>query len=378
MMQPASMKLNVNIRVLVEYLNSSAEQVFKDTVVGEVSLDNLRRIVYGLDGIDLQRTDVLTFEHEFVPNELVKEIESEGFNVQPNSSALQYAQNKILMRQKMDQIQEKCRLVKNPKYAVVRNPKEATAFANANDLKHLVVKTPTGGYDGKGVVFIDSKSVNEIQTHFTQFPELLVEEKLDFDMEISCLIARSQTETKVYPITQTIQENGVCRTTITPAPKLNDQERQIAREIGSSIADSLDVKGILAVEMFYKNGEFYINELAMRPHNTGHWTIDGAVTSQFENHIRAVLDLPLGSTEKISDNFTVMQNILGSNLSDLTDVLPDVLMKHTDLKIELYGKEIRKGRKLGHINISGDDYLKLIEIAKTASDLFEGVNNDRI
>jgi 5-(carboxyamino)imidazole ribonucleotide synthase len=283
------------------------------------------------------------------------------------------------MRKKLTQLGIPC-----PKFASVRNEQDIIKFFDVTQAQELVLKLPTGGYDGKGVARIKTASDNPIQEWLNLCDELLLEEMVNFKYEVSAVVARSSKgEVQAYEVVQTNQVDGVCKTVIAPAPELSAEVAAKATEIAVQIASELDVVGILAVEMFYVvpevNGQvgasetFLVNELAMRPHNTGHWTIDGAVTSQFENHIRAVLGLKLGDTSRLNNqHFTVMQNILGSKRRQLSEALEAALAHNPQARINLYGKEIREGRKLGHINISGPDLGELLEDSKWIAELFEG------
>ena len=244
-----------------------------------------------------------------------------------------------------------------------------------------MVKTSRGGYDGKGVRVVTSP--DDVADWFAAVadggPQLLVEEKVPFTRELAALVARRPSgEVRPWPVVESIQRDGVCSEVIAPAPGLSAGLDARAREIAATVAEGLDVTGVLAVELFEVPGPdgaptVLVNELAMRPHNSGHWTIDGAVTSQFEQHLRAVLDLPLGAAEPTA-TWTVMANVLGSTLDELTDALPDVLAAFPEARVNLYGKGIRPGRKLGHVNVSGDDLDEVRRRAVAAAALLRGEN----
>lgn len=209
-------------------------------------------------------------------------------------------------------------------------------------------------------------------------PTLLVEEKVPFARELAVLVARSPSgEVRTWPVVESVQRDGVCAEVVAPAPGLTAAEAERAREVATRIAERLDITGVLAVEMFEVRGaegsepEILVNELAMRPHNSGHWTIDGSVTSQFEQHLRAVLDLPLGDTAPTAP-WTVMVNVLGSGLDELTDALPGVLGQFPDARVNLYGKAVRPGRKLAHVNVSGTDLDDVRSRARAAAALLRG------
>lgn len=365
MMAPAASELGVNLRVLVENAHTSAAQVVVDAPVGSAhEPESIRSLVQG--------ASVLTFEHEHVPNDLLKELIAEGVSVQPSPEALIQAQDKIIMRQRLSAAGLPC-----PPWRALSTDK-GTAHKELDSFiaefgPEVVVKTSRGGYDGKGVRIVSSAL--EVTDWFEGVeaggPALLVEQKVPFTRELAVLVARRPSGQAVtWPVVESIQENGACAQVIAPAPNLSEADTVRAREIALSVANGLDVTGVLAVEMFETRDEsgvtsIFINELAMRPHNSGHWTINGSVTSQFEQHLRAVLDLPLGSTETTA-RWTVMANVLGSTLEDLTDALPNVYAQFPQAKVNLYGKEPRPGRKLGHVNVSGDD-LEEVRAAALAS-----------
>ena len=204
---------------------------------------------------------------------------------------------------------------------------------------------------------------------------LLAEERVDFRRELSALVARSPSgQAAAYPVVASTQKDGICHEVIAPAPDLDADLAGAAQAIALRIAGELGVVGVLAVEMFEtRDGRVLVNELAMRPHNTGHWTQDGAVTSQFENHLRAVMDLPLGSPAPRA-RWTVMVNILGGEAQTgrLYDGYPHALARDPLLRVHLYGKDLRPGRKVGHVNAYGDDLDDCLERARHAAAWFRG------
>ena len=371
MMVPGAAELGVSLRVLVESDTSSAAQVVVDAPVGQASdADAIRALATG--------ANVLTFEHEHVSNDLLRELIAEGVSVQPGPHALLQAQDKIVMRTRLTEMGVPC-----PAWAALsRRPEEAREQLAAFIAEHgpeVVVKTARGGYDGKGVrvVSLIDDVADWIESAAAGGPELLVEQKVPFSRELAVLVARRPSgQAECWPVVESIQRNGVCSEVIAPAPNLTEGEAEAARQIALTIAEGLDVTGVLAVEMFEVKqpdgtASVYVNELAMRPHNSGHWTINGSVTSQFEQHLRAVLDLPLGSTEPTA-RWTVMANVLGSSLSSLTDALDRVLEEFPEAKVNVYGKETRPGRKLGHVNVSGDDLDVVLARATAAAALLRG------
>ncbi len=372
MMAPAAAELGVHLRVLVEAADSSAGQVVVDSSVGAASDEQaLRALVTG--------ADVLTFEHEHVPNDLLHELVAAGVPVHPGPHALVQAQDKIVMRRRLTELGAPC-----PRWAELSRD-EPTARAQLDDFLaaspggEAVVKTSRGGYDGKGVRVVTSP--DDVADWFSGVtaggPTLLVEEKVPFTRELAVLVARRPSgEVRTWPVVESVQRDGVCSEVVAPAPDLTEAEAEEARSAAVAIAEGLDVTGVLAVELFEvvsEDGErtIVVNELAMRPHNSGHWTIDGSVTSQFEQHLRAVLDLPLGETRPTAP-WTVMANVLGSSLAQMTDALPDVLAAFPDARVNLYGKDVRPGRKLGHVNVSGTDLDDVRRRAMAAAAILRG------
>ena len=372
MMAPAAAELGVHLRVLVEAADSSAGQVVVDSPVGAASDEQaIRDLVVG--------ADVLTFEHEHVPNALLHELVAAGVPVHPGPHALVQAQDKIVMRRRLTELGAPC-----PRWAELSRDEvaaraELTDFLAASPDGDAVVKTSRGGYDGKGVRVVTSP--DDVADWFAGVtaggPTLLVEEKVPFTRELAVLVARRPSgEVRTWPVVESVQRDGVCSEVVAPAPDLTDAEAEQARSAAVAIAEGLDVTGVLAVELFEvvdATGErtIVVNELAMRPHNSGHWTIDGAVTSQFEQHLRAVLDLPLGETSSTAP-WTVMANVLGSSLAQMTDALPAVLAAFPDARVNLYGKDVRPGRKLGHVNVSGTDLADVRRRAMAAAAILRG------
>jgi 5-(carboxyamino)imidazole ribonucleotide synthase len=351
MMVPAATALGVHLRVLVESSTSSAAQVVVDAPVGAASDE--AAITRLADG-----ADALTFEHEHVPNALLDRLEAAGVAVHPDAAALVHAQDKIVMRTRLAELG-----VPIPHWAALSSAADLSVFLEDNG-GVSVVKTSRGGYDGKGVrVVCDAGEVEDwfaAAADGTGVP-LLAEEKVPFTRELAVLVARRPSgQVRTWPVVESVQRDGVCSEVVAPAPDLDPATQAEALAVATRIAEGLRVTGVLAVELFEVPGtaggppRVLVNELAMRPHNSGHWTIDGAVTSQFEQHLRAVLDLPLGDTSARS-RWTVMANVLGSSLPDPTEALGDVARLDAAAKVHLYGKEVRAGRKLGHVNVSGED-----------------------
>ena len=365
MAEPAA-AMGLPLRLLAEAEGVSAAQVIPDTIVGDHrDLEALRKVTSG--------AAVVTFDHEHVPTEHLHALETDGIAVRPGPEALVHAQDKGVMRARLAELGVPC-----PRNAAVASVEEVAEFAHSVGGWPCVLKTTRGGYDGKGVWFV--RSAEDCADAFRAAAEsgvgLLAEELVDFRRELSALVARSPSgQAAAYPVVASTQVDGICREVVAPAPDLDPDLAGRAQEIALRIAGALGVTGILAVELFETtDGRVLVNELAMRPHNTGHWTQDGAVTSQFENHLRAVMDLPLGSPAP-RERWTVMVNILGGDhpeVGRLYDGYPHALARDPHLRVHLYGKDLRPGRKVGHVNAYGDDLEDCLERARHAAAWFRG------
>jgi 5-(carboxyamino)imidazole ribonucleotide synthase len=356
MMTGPATELGITLRVLVESPEASAAAGAHEAIVGlPGDADAVARL---LDG-----ADVVTWEHEHIPATVFAAAAALGIPALPSAAALVHAQDKIVMRAAMDGLG-----MPNPAWAPVLSHDDVEAFLAAH-AGVAVLKTARGGYDGKGVRVIRSAAEADdwIAGLDSGGPRLLIEEKVAFARELSAQVARGPSgEVVAYPVVESTQRDGVCAEVISPAPNLSPALAERATELAIAIATRLDVVGMLAVELFQVGEEVVINELAMRPHNSGHWSMDGAVVGQFEQHLRAVLDLPLGDPAPTSA-WTVMVNVLGGERSELTTALADV--PDAGAKIHLYGKEVRKLRKVGHVNVSGTDLPTTLTRAREAADI---------
>ncbi|MXQ64697.1 5-(carboxyamino)imidazole ribonucleotide synthase [Actinomadura rayongensis] len=356
MTQQAAIALGVPLRVLAGDPAESAAQVVSDVRLGDDrSLPDLLAFAKGCD--------VVTFDHEHVPGAHIQAVEAAGVPCRPGPDALLNAQDKGVMRERLSALGVPC-----PAFARVPADDPAgflTAFAREHG-SPFVLKAARGGYDGKGVwVTGDVELAARLQAEGV---DLLVEEKVPFRRELAALVARSPYgQGAAYPVVETVQEDGICVEVIAPAPGLSEERAAQAQSLALDVAERLGVTGLLAVELFETADGVLVNELAMRPHNSGHWTIDGSRTSQFEQHLRAVLDLPLGSTEPTAP-YTVMANVLGGDDPDVFPRYFHVMAHDPGVKIHLYGKESRPGRKIGHVNVSGSDLADLRERARHAAD----------
>ncbi|MGT2463821.1 5-(carboxyamino)imidazole ribonucleotide synthase [Sinomonas atrocyanea] len=344
MMAPAATALGLELRVLAEAEDVSAVPAVPFAPVGDYrSLEDLRAFA--------REVDVLTFDHEHVPTEHLLALMAEGVNVQPGPDALVHAQDKLRMREAIDALG-----LPNPRWRAVHHISELVAFGDELGWP-VVLKTPRGGYDGKGVrVLRSAAEAEECDDWFGTMSPLLAEEMVGFSRELSALVARTPSgESRAWPVVHTIQVNGVCDEVIAPAPELDPAVARAAQQAALTVAESLGVTGVMAAELFETPGRgpgFLVNELAMRPHNTGHWTQDGSVTSQFEQHLRAVLDLPLGATDVLGD-WAIMKNYLGGANEDIYSAFPAALAADPAAKVHAYGKSVRPGRKIGHVNLVG-------------------------
>jgi 5-(carboxyamino)imidazole ribonucleotide synthase len=356
----AAIGLGATFRVLAGSASESAALVTHDVTIGSHrSLSDVESFAGSCD--------VVTFDHEHVPAEILASLESAGLLVRPGSAALRYTQHKLAMRDGLTALGVPC-----PRYAPVSSVADVEAFCRApGGSWPVVLKAVSGGYDGKGVWVCSSPA--EAADVLGHGVALLAEEFVPFRRELAALVACSPSgQGAAYPIVQTVQVDGICREVIAPAPGLSVSSAESAQAMALRIASSLGVIGLLAVELFETDsGGLLVNELAMRPHNSGHWTIEGAGTSQFEQHLRAVLDLPLGSCALASPGgLTVMVNLLGGTDPDIYDRYIHVMAADPAVKVHFYGKEVRLGRKIGHVTIvgeAGDDLEAVRDRARRAA-----------
>ncbi|CAB4536491.1 MAG: 5-(carboxyamino)imidazole ribonucleotide synthase [Actinobacteria bacterium] len=354
MMTPPALALGIELQVFSETENSSAR--LATTRVGDYTkVEQVREFA--------KNFDVITFDHEHVPLSVLETLEAEGFIIQPSPKALKFAQNKLHMRQRLSELG-----LPMPVWAEIKTALELDQFISENG-GVAILKTPIGGYDGKGVAVVrTSADASEWLEKIDEFGgSLLAEQKVNFVRELAQLVARRPSgELATWGLVQTVQRNGVCAEVLSPAP--NSANTESAAKIAETVAIELGVTGVLAVEMFEtETGELYINELAMRPHNSGHFTIEGSITSQFEQHLRAVLDLPLGSTTPTAAH-SVMINLLGvNNTNDFVSLYPEAMKAHPTAKFHTYGKAAREGRKMGHVTVVGNNAETVLAEARAAA-----------
>ncbi|MGQ4597433.1 5-(carboxyamino)imidazole ribonucleotide synthase [Nocardia sp. R6R-6] len=360
MTHQAAIALGQRLRVLAENPEDPAAQVSPEVVLGShTDLTALRKAAVG--------SHALTFDHEHVPTEHLEALVAEGVNVQPPPSALVYAQDKLAMRTKLSELG-----LPVPAFTPVTSAADAVRFGQEHDWR-IVLKAVRGGYDGRGVWMPDSADGAEAiaRDQLAHGVQLLAEAKIDLKRELSAMVARSPFgQAATWPVVETVQRNGQCAVVIAPAADLPEDTATAAETMALNLAEELDVVGVMAVELFETaGGELVVNELAMRPHNSGHWGMDGARTGQFEQHLRAVLDYPLGDTAALAP-VTVMANILGAAQApamSMDERLHHLFARMPEAKVHLYGKSERPDRKIGHVNILGDDVAEVREKAERAA-----------
>ncbi|GAA4905384.1 5-(carboxyamino)imidazole ribonucleotide synthase [Stackebrandtia albiflava] len=352
MTHQAVIALGQSLRVLAESPQDGAAVVAADVSIGgPADAEALAAFAAGCD--------VVTFDHEHVPGELIEKLAAAGHVLRPAAAALRYAQDKRAMRRRLGELG-----LPMPRWRTVDSADDLVEFGVP-----CVVKTATGGYDGRGVFMVEA--VDDVAALLAAGVPLLAEERVPLVRELAVQIARSPAgETAVYPVVETVQQGGICTEVIAPAPDLTPERAREATDMAVRIATELDVVGMLAVELFDTGDRLLVNELAMRPHNSGHWTIDGAVTSQFAQHARAVLDYPLGATTPVAP-VVVMANVLGGEPGGprLDERLQRLLSLDPEMRVHLYGKAVRPGRKIGHVTVTGDDVADLRRRATRAAAL---------
>src|SRR3954449_9871254 len=346
MTHQAAIALGQSLRVLATDPAESAALVAADVRIGDHrELADLMALAEG--------ATVVTFDHAHVPTEPLRTLEDAGHRVAPGPGALVHAQDKLVLRRALAAAGEP-----QPAWAEVDSPVGVADFAGATGWP-VVLKTPRGGYDGKGVFVVDDVAAATVLLE--RYGPLLAEERVPMTRELAVQVARSPFgQVAVWPVVETVQRDGVCHEVLAPAPDLDDALATAAQELAIRIAERLGVVGLLAVELFQTPDGVLVNELAMRPHNSGHWSIDGAVTSQFEQHLRAVLDWPLGTPSPTAP-YSVMVNVLGGDLPELHSAFLHVLARDPGLHVHVYGKDVQPGRKVGHVTVTGSDLDALLE-----------------
>ena len=347
MVAPAT-ELGITLRLFATSSQDSGAQVCSHVVGDYKNLEQLKKFA--------EECDVITFEHELVPLSVIKGLEAASVRVYPSSAAFIYSQDKAEMRRKLQNFPA-------PQWLVVSSADQVTDFP-------VIAKSLSGGYDGRGVWKV--ASADQLSDLLQQNGTLLVEELINFDAEIAVMVARSpHGQATSWTPTETVQVDGICTMTISPATSISSDVAESAQRLALEVANEVGVVGVMAIEMFVKAGELFINELAMRPHNSGHWTIEGSRTSQFEQHLRAILDLPLGDP-KMTSRYAVMGNILGGEKTNMYRPYLHLMARNPDLKFHQYQKEVRLGRKIGHVTALGDDLVQLTTDVQHARQYMSG------
>ncbi|MEU4244412.1 5-(carboxyamino)imidazole ribonucleotide synthase [Actinoplanes sp. NPDC026619] len=359
MTHQAAISLGQSLRVLSVTADDSAALVAADVRIGtHTDLAALREFAQGCEAV--------TFDHEHVPTEHIEALEADGVKIYPGSKALLYAQDKGLMRERLAAFGAPV-----PRWQRVTTAAEIESFAGG--VWPVVAKATRGGYDGKGVWMLSSAASAEAL--IASGTPLIVEERVPLRRELAALVARSPFgQVAAYPIVETVQKDGICVEVLAPAPGLPESRALEAQQLAIDLAHSLGVVGLLAVELFETDDGIVVNELAMRPHNSGHWTIEGARTSQFEQHLRAVLDYPMGATT-LTAPAVVMANVLGGQPGGMSidERLHHLFAEDPGARVHLYGKQVRPGRKIGHVTVLGDDMTSVrARAARAAQWLQEG------
>ncbi len=340
--------LGINLLLLANDSSDSAAQIAHHIVGDYKDLETVRAFA--------SKCDVITFEHELIPLSIIKSLEADGVVVRPSSASFIYSQDKAAMRERLKDFPA-------PSSQVITDATQVLHYP-------VIAKRISGGYDGRGVWKVNDS--NELTQILLENGKILIEELIEFDYEIAVMVARSpHGQATTWAPTQTIQRDGICTMTISPAPQLCDAMSEKAQKLALDIAHEISVVGVMAVEIFVKGEEMFINELAMRPHNSGHWTIEGSITSQFEQHLRAVLDLPLGDPSMTAP-FAVMGNILGGEKSDMYRPYLHLMARTPTLKFHHYKKEVRTGRKIGHVNLLGNNLVELTQEVMHALEYMSG------
>ena len=340
--------LGVDLLLLAADSQDSGAQIINHVVGDYKDLETVRAFA--------RRCDVVTFEHELIPLSIIKALEADGVVVRPSSSSFLYSQDKAAMRERLSTFP-------SPGWQIVTSADQVKEFP-------VIAKAISGGYDGRGVWKV--ADAQELSSLLQKTGKLLIEDLVDFDYELAVMVARSpHGQAATWAPTQTIQKNGICTMTISPAPHISLDVSEKAQKLALDVAATVGVVGVMAVEMFVKGEDLFINELAMRPHNSGHWTIEGSHTSQFEQHLRAVLDLPLGDPSMTAP-LAVMGNVLGGDKPDMYRPYLHLMARSPALKFHHYKKEVRPGRKIGHVTMVGENLIELTREVQHALDYMSG------
>ena len=353
---PVTESLAIDIKLLAERPDDSAALIGKHVEIGSPqSLDDLRRFAIGCD--------VVTFDHELVNAEALKTLQNEGHVIRPSADVVALVQDKLAQRELMRSLD-----LSIPAFEVVNDASAIESFSAAHGWP-VVAKAIRGGYDGRGVwILRDAEEARKLLDNAGARTTILLEQWIPIDREVASIVARRPNgEVAVYPLVETVQIDGICHELKAPAGESEAIVEQ-ARDIAHTIADAIQLEGLLAVELFVSGGRLIVNELAARPHNSGHFTIEGCRTSQFEQHVRAVLDLPLGDTSLTAPAVATVNVLGGPEHIDPRSRLVAAL-DVPGCSPHLYGKGYRPGRKLGHVTAVGSDPEETMARARRAATL---------
>lgn len=338
--------------ILSNEVNSPAGMITRNEITGdwndEVCLSKFSK-----------SCEIITLENEFIDYQKIEFLESKGISVYPGSEIIRLIQDKLFQKETLRKLN-----IPVSEFCSVEKKEDIISFSGEHNYP-VILKSRTMGYDGKGNYEIRTKDdIDKAYRVLSERGKLMCEKFVKFDKEIATQVVRNKSgEIKIYPVVETIQKNHICNLVLASRQMFRDI-RDKAEEIARKIVTEIDYVGVMGIEMFLTGNEILINELAPRVHNSGHYTIEGCYTSQFENHIRAVLNLPLGSTEMREEN-CVMINIIGERNGEAKLQGAGNVLSGERTYLHIYGKkETRAGRKMGHITVTGDDIEKLVFIAK--------------
>jgi len=341
MMGEASRNVGVTITVLANSYDDSAVATCQAALLGAADDERALRELAG-------EVDVITFDHELVDLDVLERLEADGIILRPSSAALRFAVDKAFQRQAFDDAG-----IAVPRFLVVRSSSDNRLDPFLNSVvTSPVVKVARGGYDGRGVAFPSTRGETyEVIDDFASAGKVVVEERLELTSEVAQLVARSVDGSLVfYPLATTVQREGMCVEVRFPSD-VDDALLDEARQLSERVANLVQGVGVMAIEYFVTDRGLVVNEVALRPHNSGHWTIEGVVTSQFAQHLRAVSGQSLGDVTPLTSN-AVMVNVVGADEPGSLDAARSV----GDTFVHDYGKSWRPGRKLGHVTALGDEH----------------------
>jgi len=348
-------KYAFEFHVLSNEKNSPAGQITKFETEGDWN-DEKTLIEFA------KNCDIITLENEFIDHKKLKAIEDTGKKVFPCSENIKLIQDKFIQKKTLQ-----ANDIPVAEFTEVKDLSDVKKFAEEFGYP-LILKSRTMGYDGKGNFTVNSeddisKGINELKER----GELMCERFVNFEKEIATQVVRNTSgEIKVYPVVETIQKDHICELVISSG-QFEGQIESKVNDIAKKIVTELNYTGVMGIEMFLNGNEILINELAPRVHNSGHYTIEGTYTSQFENHIRAVMDLPLGNTNRSSAN-SIMINLLGKREGESRLKRAGVVLANENTYLHMYGKkQTRHGRKMGHITVLNNEIQKGFDTAYTAA-----------